>query len=277
MENMTESRSSSYSVFNLITDEMRGTSIPVGVALWTSDQGKPLMRLVHEDDHVKGLDRFAYEYIHQMQKQLHQWISSGEVPYAGDRLKPQSDEWWLHIRSLLVHELRMSEPRPIDSRNPADELDPLYEAIVGPRRSPTEKSARIDGVLSAALGTLSRKLDKGSVAGYHGRPVQVRHFKISADKLLVIEAVNLASIDAEWDADALVSRLLRIRAANDRAMVTCVGYVASPNGLNGEAALVDWIKEKVQAYTFDLVNEREPFTTLVGDQLAEISLRGYVN
>ena len=105
----------------------------------------------------------------------------------------------------------MSELRPIDCQNPADELEPLYEAVVGPRRRTKERSARIDGVLSAALG----ELDKGEVAGYRGRPVPVRHFKSAPDRLLIVEAVNLASVNAETDADALVSKLLRVRAAKD--------------------------------------------------------------
>jgi len=279
MENMKESRSFSYGVFSLITDEMRGTSIPVGVVLWTRNEDLPKIKLARESDHIKGLDQFAYHYIHQMHGQLNEWITSGELPYRNQTTRSKSDEWWRHVRSLLVHKLRMSEPRPIDCKNPDDELEPLYEAVVGPRRSVAERSARIDRVLSAALGALSRKLDRGSVAGYHGRRVQVRHFKASRDRLLVVEGVNLASIDAEEDVDALVSRLLRIRASGDgpASVVTYVGYLASPNGLNGEAALVDWIKERAEAHTFDLLGERETFNALVDDQLAAFDSQGIIH
>jgi hypothetical protein len=109
----------------------------------------------------------------------------------------------------------MSELRPIDCQNPADELEPLYEAVVGPRRRTKERSARIDGVLSAALGTLSRELDKGEVAGYRGRPVPVRHFKSTPDRLLIVEAVNLASVmqklmPTPWSANCFGSAQQRI-------------------------------------------------------------------
>lgn len=272
MDNMKEFRSSSYCVFSLVTDEMRGTSIPVGVALWTKERGKAWIKLAGEDDRIRGLNKISYFYIAQVQRQLSQWVESGELPY-GDRSRLlESDDWWRHLASLLVHKLRMSEPRPIDCQNPADELEPLYEAVVGPRRGTVERSARIDGVLSKALGGLSKELDKGEVAGYRGRPVPVRHFKSAPDRLLIVEAVNLASVNAETDTDALVSKLLRVHAAKDRSgsVVTCVGYLASPNGLNGEGALVDWIKERADAHIFDLLNEREKFKSAVGSELASI-------
>ena len=272
MDNMKEFRSSSYCVFSIVTDEMRGTSIPVGVALWTKERGKAWIKLAGEDDRIRGLNKISYFYIAQVQRQLSQWVESGELPY-GDRSRLlESDDWWRHLASLLVHKLRMSEPRPIDCQNPADELEPLYEAVVGPRRGTVERSARIDGVLSKALGGLSKELDKGEVAGYRGRPVPVRHFKSAPDRLLIVEAVNLASVNAETDTDALVSKLLRVHAAKDRSgsVVTCVGYLASPNGLNGEGALVDWIKERADAHIFDLLNEREKFKSAVGSELASI-------
>ena len=278
MDNMKEFRSSSYCVFSLITDEMRGTSIPVGVALWTRDRGQAWIKLAREDDRIQGLDKISYFYIAQVQKQLNQWIESGELPYGDRSQSRESDEWWHHLAGLLVHKIRMSELRPIDCQNPADELEPLYEAVVGPRRRTKERSARIDGVLSTALGKLSRELDKGEVAGYRGRPVPVRHFKSAPDRLLIVEAVNLASVNAETDADALVSKLLRVRAAKDRSasVITCVGYLASPNGLNGEAALVDWIKEKADAQTFDLLNEQDKFKSAVGSELASIRPQQYL-
>jgi hypothetical protein len=278
MDNMKEFSSSSYCVFSLVMDEMRGTSTPVGVALWTRERGKAWIKLAGEDDRIRGLNKISYFYIAQVQKQLNQWVESGELPYGDRSQSLGSDDWWRHLSSLLVHKLRMSEPRPIDCQNPADELEPLYEAVVGPRRGMAERSARIDGVLSTALGRLSKELDKGEVAGYRGRPVPVRHFKSAPDRLLIVEAVNLASVNAETDTDALVSKLLRVRAAKDRSasVVTCVGYLASPSGLNGEGALVDWIKEKADAHIFDLLNEREKFKSAVGFELANINPQQYL-
>ena len=60
MDNMKEFRSSSYCVFSLVTDEMRGTSIPVGVALWTKERGKAWIKLAGEDDRIRGLNKISY-------------------------------------------------------------------------------------------------------------------------------------------------------------------------------------------------------------------------
>jgi hypothetical protein len=59
MDNMKEFHSSSYCLFNLVTDEMRGTSIPVGVGLWTKETGQAWIKLAREDDHVHGLNKIS--------------------------------------------------------------------------------------------------------------------------------------------------------------------------------------------------------------------------
>ncbi len=60
---------------------------------------------------------------------------------------------------------------------------------------------------------------------------------------MILDGVNLASSSAETDADALVSRLQRVLEAQGRDAMDVrplVGYLASPNGLNGE-----WIEHKL--------------------------------
>lgn len=62
------------------------------------------------------------------------------------------------------------------------------------------------------------------------------------------------------DADALASRLLRIREGMiDSHLSVVVGYMASPGGLNGEADMRDWILEKVTPDVYDLSSESEQF------------------
>jgi hypothetical protein len=113
------------------------------------------------------------------------------------------------------------------------------------------------------------------VNGYKGRDVEVHRFKTGSDKLLIIDGVNLASVNAEVEVDALVSKLLRIKAGSEnnpiqRTLRLCIGYLASPHGLNGEATLVDWIQEKAEAETFDLIRDRERFLSVVDAELAAI-------
>jgi hypothetical protein len=93
--------------------------------------------------------------------------------------------------------------------------------------------------------------------------------------VLVVDGVNLASSDAETQSDALVSRLLRIKAGNEtpsiqREVKACIGYLASPHGLNGEATLVEWIREKCEAQIFDLVRETDRFASVVHTELDAI-------
>ena len=63
----------------------------------------------------------------------------------------------------------------------------------------------------------------------------------------------------------------RFKSANGvsqkKDVVAFVGYLASPNGLNGEAALVDWINAAAGAKTFDLLRDRERFQDSVEGQL----------
>jgi hypothetical protein len=275
METPTESRSFSYSVFSFVTDEMKGTAIPVGVALWGSGSDSVWMRFAEQREQIKGLNKVAYFQIEGIRKELCNWVRTSEMPYAGSSMSPHSDSWWRHVARLLVHQIRAGEPRPIDCINPVEEIDSLFEAVVGPRQPPKERAQRIDRALTRCLGKLARKLDKGSVNGYKGREIEVHRFKTSSNKLLIVDGVNLASVYAEAEADALVSKLLRIKAGsqNDhgqRMVKLCIGYIASPHGLNGEATLVDWIQEKAEAETFDLTREGEKFLSAVDNELAAI-------
>ncbi len=91
-----------------------------------------------------------------------------------------------------------------------------------------------------------------------------------------MEAVNLAATTAETDTDSLVSRLLRVREASDfgvgqKRIAVMVGYLASPEGLNGEAALRDWIEKKVDAQTFDLINQEGQFRDAVNLELSAVA------
>jgi Protein of unknown function (DUF3037) len=271
----TGSRSFSYSVFHFISDEMKGTSVPIGVVLWGSEAGPVITRFAQPADRVRGLNKMAYFQINGVQEELKKWMRTGDVPYARADFEPNTDAWWRHVSALLVHQVRASQPRPIDCVDPDEEIEPLYEAVVGPRRGLKERTQRIDQALSRCLGSLGRKLDRGTVNGFKGREVEVRRFKTGSDKLLIVDGVNLASAHAEQEADALVSKLLRIRegskfSQNGRSLKLCVGYLASPHGLNGEAILVDWIQEKAEAETFDLIREREKFVSTVDDELAAL-------
>lgn len=259
--NSTTSQSFSYSVFSFVTDEIRGSSVPVGIVLWGSNPQQVRVRFATDKEKIKGLKGTAYTYLRVAQQQVNNWIDSGRLPYS-EIGTPHADAWWKHVSELLVHAIRLSQPSPIDCRNVEDEADVLFEAVVAPVRDSQERTERIDSVLSLALGKqITRRLQRGTVPGFHGRPVPVKHFKENAATVLIVEGVNLAAAAAEDDTDALVSRLQRIKASNgaaaNRTVVSLVGYLASPHGLNGEGALVEWIEEMAGAKTFDLMRESD--------------------
>lgn len=275
MVNLTESRSSSYSVLTFVTDELRGTTLPVGIALWSSQPESVRVRLTSDKENVKGIKKEWLPYVELLSSQLKEWIQERQLPYAHGNLKPNSDEWWRHLRNLLVHRIRVSDPKAIDCRNAEEEVELLYEAVVQPERAEKERRETVDRVISKSLGSLARRFTKGTLPGFEGRPVPVKRFVDDDQKVVILEGVNLASANAEDDTDALVSRLQRIKESNGPAdlrkqMITLVGYLSSPNGLNGEAALVDWIEKKGEAQTFDLVREREQFVGKVELEVCEL-------
>jgi hypothetical protein len=143
------------------------------------------------------------------------------------------------------------------------DFESLFEAIVQPLIPAEQKKKRIDGFVTSALGSTSRLLKRGTqFAAFGGAQEVVLRGAIGARGGVVIEGVNLAGTNARKDADALVSKLLRIKAAPSAiSMHVVVGYVASPGGLNGEADMRDWIREKVTPDVFDLVSEDVQFQT----------------
>src|SRR5262249_32489931 len=130
MSSATTSQSFSYSVFKFVTDEIRGSSVPVGIVLWSSHPEQVRVRLASDDEKIKGLKGTSYTYLRVIESQINQWMKSGKIPYSEAQLSPHSDTWWKHLSNLLVHSVRLSEPRAIDCRNLDEEVELLYEAVV---------------------------------------------------------------------------------------------------------------------------------------------------
>ena len=158
---------------------------------------------------------------------------------------------------LLIHRVRLSEPRPIDCRDPEEELEPLYESVVAPHRPAREQRTRIDGEIRKCLNSLAEKFEvRQTLPGFGGRCVTVLRAYQGVRGWVVIEGVNLATSQAEIQADATVSRLLRLRSGLDGHCGILVGYLASPEGINGESVLLKWLEEQTGALTFDLMKQR---------------------
>lgn len=259
MTTSVERISFKYAVFTLITDDAGAIAVPVGVALWSTQLSWYQFEVVSENDRLLHLNHNEHLlFIRHVEDQLKHWAASGNLPYAPQPMKPSQDEWWQHVHEILIHRVRLSEPRAIDCTDPSEEFGPLFESIVGPFRARRESRTRLAGQIQNCLGGLARCFQaRQPLSGYGGRDVRVLRAHKGRFGFVVIEGVNLAAGQAETLSDALVSKLLRVKTANPSNCEFVVAYVTSPDGLNGEAVLVDWIKEKTGAQVFDLQRERD--------------------
>jgi hypothetical protein len=203
------------------------------------------------------------------------WVETGQLPYAEGHLPPYEDRWWRHVRDLLIHRVRLSEPRPIDCREPEQELEPLYESVVAPHRPAREQRTRIDGETRKCLNHLADRFKaRQELPGYGGRAVPVLRAYHGARGWVVIEGINLATNEAETQSDATASRLQHLRAGLTEGCEIMVGYLASPEGLNGESVLVQWLRDRTGAKTFDLMKDREDFHATADQLVAKADGQG---
>lgn len=258
----------SYFVFRYVTDPTRAMSVPAGVALWETGTPNVLMRFIEDDEAVTGVSSAeARQFIGLTEQGIRKWVDVGQLPYQPEGMSPHTTEWWNHMRELLAFKVSLSEPLPIDCVDPIEELEPLFEAVVGPRAIGVKRH-RIDGLIANALGaTLSRFDVNQPVSGYRGRHVTVRRLCSMPGRQVIAEGVNLASPDnAERDADALTSRMLRVREAADQTETHFViGYQSSPSGLNGETALKEWIESRLRIRLYDLLREKDAYQQMAAE------------
>lgn len=266
----------SYAVFRYMKDPTRDVSVPVGVALWSADAKFVRFRLTEKSDRTSRINKTEdLPYVGLVERQIRDWIERQELPYQKEQMLPESDEWWRHVRELLIHKIRLSEPLPIDCRDPESELDPLFASVV---RQEGSRNKRIDSVLGKALGRdIAKHFHRGPIDGFAAKPVQVMRVFKGATQDVVLDAVNLASDDAPRQADEIVGKLQRARlnghgmTAKPRRLTAFVGYVSTPAGLNGEAYLKDWIENAGKAQAFDLRREQQELRNTVQRALEKAS------
>ena len=262
--------------FGYVKDAQKDLAVPVGVALWSADAKFVRFRLAEKSDKTARISKTEdLPYINLVERQLREWIDRQQLPYQKEQMSPESDDWWRQVRSLLIHKVRVSEPLPIDCRDPESELEPLFTSVV---RQDGSRNKRIDSILSNALGqNISKQFHRGPVDGFAGKPVQVMRVYRGATQDVVLDAVNLAAEDAPRQADEIVGKLQRARLNGHgmnpkaRQLTALVGYVSTPNGLNGEAYLKDWIENAGEARAFDLRREQAELRSNVKRALEEAS------
>lgn len=258
----------SYAVFRYVKDAQRDWSVPVGVALWSNDSHDAWTRFISKDEKLPRISKTEdLPYIDLVVRKLRGWINKGELPYQSEPMSPGSDQWWRHVKNLLIHKVRISEPLSVDCHDPEAEIEPLFASLVRPEPS-EEATERIETLVRRALGeSLTRAFHRGTVLGFAGKPVNAMRVLQGTSADVIVDAVNLSSTDAPRQADEMVGKLCRARL-NGRGLVkkqrpvrAIIGYVSSPGGLNGETYLRNWIEQAGDAKVFDLIRE--------GDKLQE--------
>jgi hypothetical protein len=263
-----------YTVFRYVVDAGTDHTEPVGVGVSVPDQGCVFLRFIQPGERRVGLPGKGHlPYVDMTRREIESWVQTGRTPYGPPGVGTGSAEWWYLVRDLLGFRVRASEPRVVDCRAPEEDVESLFDAVVGADAPLAMHQERIEGQLSRALGPLDRSLSKRErVRGYADREVRVMRAAPTAKGLLLIDAVNLSSAkSAEHDADALASKLCRVREGEGGGIAEIiVAYRASPGGLNGEAAMRDWMQEHTGARMYDMVAQRDGLREHVGRSLQSL-------
>jgi len=266
---------SGFVILRLVTDALRGTSVPVGAIAW--DRGKEWygLRLLGQAEGLREVTQDRRQLLNLTRSKLEHWAETRAVPYAPGTIEPWTSAFWESARRVLTTGIRLDTPKAMDPLHSEEELDLLFDAVVQPIEAPSRTRRRMEGVLKRALGKDLTKHTKArlELAAFHqAREVVTRGAKASAG-ILAIEAVHLAGKNARRDADALVSKLMRIRSETPEALVfrPIIGYTASPGGLNGETHMKEWMREKITPDVFDLLKDDRAFREQTRKALADIA------
>src|ERR1700722_15803088 len=121
----------SYAVFRFVKDAKRDLSVPVGVALWSRDLSWVGVRFIRREERLPGVNKNSdFPYVEFVERKIQSWLSSNSLPYQREGVATTTDAWWNHLRQLLVHKVKVSEPRPIDCVSPDQEIEGLFRDVV---------------------------------------------------------------------------------------------------------------------------------------------------
>ncbi len=275
MSSTSEKIKHGYSTIRAVLDDLRGRTVVIGVVAWDAEAHWYRIRTLGQRERIPGVNSELRNFSQISVEQLNSWAEKGTVPYAKGDFQPWDSSFWIAASRVMTTAIRLDAPRSMDPlKEPETEVDLLFEALAQPLLSPDSKQKRIDGVITNALGDATKLLRRSvDLPAFHGASETVMRANVGINGSVVVEGVNLASANARKDADALVSRLLRIMEASAAGQVRVViGYVASPGGLNGETHMRDWIMAKVTDKVFDVVAESHRFKSAAIDELREAGL-----
>ena len=255
-----------FSVIRLVMDEQAIRTLPVGVVAWDAERGWYQVRVLQEDERVTGVPAHLRLLLNTAIHNLDRWAKLGSIGGHGEGMKPTNSSFWDAARDRMASAVRLDSPKALEpTPHPDMGIDALFDAIVQPSRRLSSEHKRIDGAIKAALGPFANKLQgRFELRAFQGARESVLRAAKSDAGVVVVEGVNLAGSTARRDADALVSKLLRIKEGPDGDTTFVIGYLASPGGLNGETHMRYWMQEKISPDVYDLNSEQEKFRARTG-------------
>lgn len=249
------------------------TPFRLASSLGTPQNEWHMWRWLEEDEKVRGIDRATRRLMWITRKQIQRWANARKVPYEPAPVEPTSAPFWKAVSEVLSTAVRVDPPKAMDPMDePEAEIESLFEAVVQPTQPQERPVRRIDSAINDALGELTDLIpSRPRVSAFGGAREQVRRGAESDRGVLLVDGVNLAAANARKDADALVSRFMRISDVyGNRPVHMIVGYSASPGGLNGEAHMCDWIREKLTDQVFDVVAQNAEFRKAAADAWSKV-------
>ena len=251
-----------YSVIRVSLDDHRDHTVPVGVVAWQSTNPWYGWRWLEHDEKVRGVDPATRRLMRITKNQIRRWAKARKVPYEPEPVEPTCDRFWKAVSEILSTSVRLDVPKAMDPMDEPDAgIEALFEAVVQPAQTQERRSERIDSAIKRALGEWADRIPpRQRVSAFGGATEQIQRGLETERGVLLVEGVNLAAPKARKEADALVSRFMRIQAAYPKRTVRMiVGYSSSPGGLNGEAHMCEWIREKVTEEVFDVNGQNAAF------------------
>ena len=122
-----------YAVLRYVRDAKRDVSTPVGVALWSEEAHWVGTRFLSPGETLATIAGQDYAFIRLVDRKIKNWLRTGRLPYDEKQLSPVTDRWWRHLQKILIHKVRIGEPRPIECRDPASELEIIFRSVVDAR------------------------------------------------------------------------------------------------------------------------------------------------
>ena len=140
-----------FSVINLVADDMRLKSIPIGVAAWDSDSEWYGVRFPQKGEKLSSIKTDLRILIRQAEKQICRAAEKGNVPYFNKNFPAWQSQFWDGISRAFQSGVQIDPPRAMSKlQDHSEQLENLFDAVVAPSRAKKQTKSRADWRLTNA-------------------------------------------------------------------------------------------------------------------------------